>query len=359
MPEQPASRPPSSGFSARLRALNAPLGLVLLAALVFGAVSGLAIWVQLSTGAGIAMWLIAVHAYVGLLGLPVLVAKTVVGAVSWRNRAKRPRTPPSGGVDHLMTAALVMVVFTLYGSGVMMYANWGLLPGSTLKLAHLWSAVAGVPILSYHLWRFLGRARAAVGYALRSAPEPEGAAGRRGVLLAAGLALLGWGAVRVGAGSVAALDRQGPNDFPVTLTSGGADQPDPATWAMRIDGQVRSPLTLTLADLRARPMERHRYSLDCVLGWSATRTWGGVPLRDLLDSAGASSDLFSVVVRSTTGYQVALLREQVEDPRTLVTWEVDGVDLTPEHGYPARIMAPGVIGELCLKWIDSVTVIAA
>lgn len=359
MSQQSAARSPSTGISARLRSLNAPLGMVLLTALLFGAVSGLAIWVQLTVGAGIAMWLIAVHAYVGLLGLPVVVVKTVVGTVSWRQRATRPRTRPGSRVDHFMTAALVVVVLTLYSSGLMMYANWSLLPGSALKLAHLWSAVAGVPVLTYHLWRFMGRARAAVRYALRQVPEPEASTGRRGVLLAAGLALLGWGAVRVGAGSVAALDRQGPNDFPVTLTSGGADQPDPDTWKMRVDGHVRQPLSLTLADLRARSVERHRYSLDCVLGWSATRTWGGVPLRDLLDAAGASPDLVSVVVRSTTGYQIALLREQVEDPRTLVTWEVDGVDLTPEHGYPARMMAPGVIGELCLKWIDSVTVIAA
>lgn len=358
MPAQPGPTSRLTGTSSWLRSLNAPVGLVLLGFLVLGAVSGLMIWIQLTFGTGAAMTLIAVHAYTGLLGLPVLAAKTAVGAVSWRRRATRPRTPPSGRLDHLMTAALVVVVLALYASGVTMYANWGVLPGGTLKLVHLWAAVAGVPVLTYHLWRFLSRARATVGYAVRSAGEPAGA-GRRHVLLAGGLALLGWGVVRVGAGSVAELDRQGPNDFPVTLTSGGADQPDPDRWRMRIDGEVQRPMTLSLADLRAGSVERHRYSLDCVLGWSATRTWGGVPLRDLLRAAGASSDLVSVVVHSSTGYQVALLREQVEDPRTMVTWEVDGVDLTPEHGYPARMMAPGVIGELCLKWVDSVTVVAA
>lgn len=351
------SRP--SAASSWLRSLNAPVGLVLLCFLAFGAVSGLLIWLELTVGAGTAMALIAVHAYTGLVGLPVLVVKTVVGAVSWRRRAIRPRTPPSGRLDHVMTAALVTVVIVLYGSGVTMYANWGVLPGDTLKLLHLWAAITGVPVLTYHLWRFLSRARATVGYAVRSAQEPAVTTGRRHVLLAGVLAVVGWGAVRLGAGSVAALDGQGPNDFPVTLTSGGADQPDPAEWRMRIDGQVQRPLTFSLADLRAGPVQRHRYSLDCVLGWSATRTWGGVPLRDLLGAAGASPELVSVVVRSTTGYQVALLRNQVEDPRTMVTWEVDGVDLTPEHGYPARIMAPDVIGERCLKWIDSVTVIAA
>ena len=359
MPQPAASRGRSLDVPARLRPLNAPLGIVLLAVLLLGGLSGLALWIQLTTGAGISMWLVAAHAYVGLVGLPVAVAKLLVGITSWRTRTARPRTQPSARVDHVMTAALVLVVLTLYGSGVTMYANWAVLPGSWLKLLHLWSAVAGVPVLSYHLWRFLRRAQAAVTYVLSARADCETAPGRRGVLLAAGLALLGWGAVRVGAGSVSALDRQGPNDFPVTLTSGGADHPDPDTWRMRVDGDVRQPLALTLDDLHARSVERHRYSLDCVLGWSATRTWGGVPLRDLLASAGAPSDLLSVVVHSTTGYQVALLREQVEDARTLVAWEVDGVDLTPEHGYPARIMAPGVIGERCLKWVDSVTVVTA
>lgn len=358
MPPPPGPTSRSTPASSWLRSLNAPVGLVVLGFLVLGAGSGLAIWWQLTFGTA-SITLIAVHAYAGLLGLPVLAVKTVAGAVSWRRRTTRPRPPPWGRLDHVMTAVLVGVVLALYGSGVAMYANWGVVPGGVLKLVHLWSAVVGVPVVTYHLWRFLGRARTSVGYALRSAQEPALATGRRNVLLAGGLALMGWGAVRLGSGSLAEMDGQEPNDFPVTLTSGGADQPDPAQWRMRIDGEVQRPLDLSLADLRAGAVERHRYSLDCVLGWSATRTWGGVPLRELLGAAGASSDLVSVVVASTTGYRVALLREQVEDPRTMVAWEVDGVDLTPEHGYPARIMAPDVIGELCLKWVDSVTVIAA
>jgi sulfite oxidase len=42
-----------------------------------------------------------------------------------------------------------------------------------------------------------------------------------------------------------------------------------------------------------------------------------------------------------------------------VTLEVNGVALAPEHGFPARVMAPGVIGEKCVKWVDQLTVVCA
>lgn len=358
MSAQPGQTARSTGASSWLRSLNAPVGLMVLHLVSVSAVTGLLIWLQVSVVGGTAMALIAVHAYVGLLGLPVLVTKLLVGLLAWRRRVARPAATRSRLPD-LMTAALVIVVLALYGSGVAMYANWTALPNGLLKDVHLWSAVTGTPVVSYHVWRFLRRARTVVRHTVGAASEPGAVAGRRHVLVAGSLALVGWGTVRLAGGGAGALSERGPNDFPVTLTSGGADQPDPTRWRMSVGGEVQRPLDVALADLRAGPVERHRYSLDCVLGWSATRTWGGVPLAYLLREAQASSDLVSVVVHSTTGYQVALLREQVEDPRTMVVWEVDGVDLTPEHGYPARIMAPDVIGELCLKWVDRVTVIAA
>lgn len=344
---------PSSGRS-RLRRGNAPIGLLLLAFLGFGAASGLILWFQLTFTAGAAIALISAHAYVGLVGLPVLLAKIVVGLAAVGTGGPRGL---SGPADRVMIALLLAVVLSLYGSGVAMYSN--AFPGGMLKSVHLWSAVLGVPVVTYHLWRFLRRARVVVNRAVNAARGPDGATSRRQVFLLGTLALLGWGAARVGGRALADVHHGEPNDFPVTLTSGGSDQPDPGQWRMHIAGEVQRPLTVSLEDLRGGAVERHRYSLDCILGWSATRTWGGVPLQHLLGQARASDDLVSVVVRSSTGYQVALLREQIDDPRTMVTWEVDGVDLTPEHGFPARITAPGVIGELCVKWIDSVTVVAA
>lgn len=351
--------PGAAARRSRWRSSNELLGLATLPVLVLGALSGLAIWLLVPRAASTAVVLIAVHSYVGLVGLVLVAAKAVVGVAAWRRRSTVGGGPANTTWQHLSTAALVLIVLALYGSGTAMFAN--LTPGgnAVYKTVHLWSAVAGVPLVTLHLLRFFRRARSVVGRTVRVAPEDRVALGRRHLLLAGGLSVLGWGAFRAGSGVVGAATGDGPNDFPVTLTAGGADQPSPDTWRMDVDGDVLEPYRLTLADLRTGDVQRHRYSLDCVLGWSATRTWGGVPLRDLVAAARPDGDYISVVLRSTTGYSVALLRDTVEDPRTLVAFEVDGVDLTAEHGFPARVMAPDVIGELCLKWVAGVSVVRA
>ena len=346
------TQPQTSEPRSTLRAANEPVGLLLLPLMAGSAVTGGLIWWQLTFGAGTAQVLIAVHAYVGVVGLAVVAVKLVVGIAAWRGGRRRPQRG-----RHVMTTLLVLVILALYGTGVLMYAN--AVVSGVLKTVHLWSAIAGVPVLTHHLWLFLRRARAVVRQALDRAEPATALTTRRQALVVGGLALLGWAGVRTASGVATDVRHSGPNDFPVTLTAGGSDQPAPDSWRMSIDGKVAGPLTLSLADLRGGPVEHHRYSLDCVLGWSATRTWGGVPLRHLLAEAGASDDLLSVVVRSTTGYEVALMPETVQDPRTLIAWQVDGVDLTAEHGFPARIMAPDVIGELCVKWVERMTVVAA
>lgn len=354
-----AGVPPGRGAPPgdRIRSTNELVGLLTLPFLVFGAATGSVVWLLLELSLSTAAALIAVHAYTGLIGAALVVTKTGVGLVAWLRRARTARGKRPAPSQHLLTGALVLVVVALYGSGLAMYAN--VTPGgaTTYKNVHLWSALLGVPLVSHHLWRFLRRASNVVRNTLVTAPEQGLTLSRRHALLAGGLGLLGFGALRASSSAAASLQGNDPNDFPVTLTSGGADQPRPDAWRMRVRGDVAEDVTVSLDDLRRGPVERHRYSLDCVLGWSATRTWGGVPLRHLVEKARPNGEFISVVVRSTTGYEVALLRATVEDSRTLVAFEVDGVDLSAEHGFPARIMAPGVIGERCLKWIDTVTVV--
>ena len=343
----------------RWRSTNELVGLAVLPFLVAGLLSGLAIWFLVTFSLSTAVWLIAAHAYVGLVGAGLVVLKAGVGVTAWRGRRSAAGGPSNTPLQHLSTAALLLVVVCLYGSGIAMYAN--VTPGGNalFKTVHLWSALVGVPVVSLHLWRFLGRARTVVGRTVGAAPPTGLQLSRQHLLVAGMLSLVGWGTVRVGSRALADTRDNAPNDFPVTLTAGGSDQPDPSTWQMQVDGDVRQVLAVSLADLRGGDVQRHRYSLDCVLGWSVTRTWGGIPLRELVARAAPDGEYISVVVRSTTGYQVALLREKVEDPRTLIAFEVDGVDLTAEHGFPARVIAPGVIGELCPKWVRSVTVIRA
>lgn len=345
-----------------VRAQNTALGLLVLPVFVVSAVTGVAVFASLSGAAPALgpMTLIAVHAYSGLVGLPLALAKTVAGLRSWRSRVRPGRTaePISVWVAG-STALLVLAVLLLYGSGTMLHLN--LTPGgnAAYKTVHLWSAVAAAPLITHHLARHLRRARWSARHTLRSAGPATLAGTRRRVLVLGGAGILAWGVTRLLGRAGESAASSGPNDFPVTLTAGGADQPDPDTWRLQVDGDVAQPRSFTLAELRGIGLESHRYSLDCILGWSVVRTWGGVPLAELVARCSPTGELLSSVCRSTTGYEAALLAEQVTDRRSMVVLDVDGVALAPEHGYPARVMAPGVIGEKCVKWIERLTVVCA
>jgi DMSO/TMAO reductase YedYZ molybdopterin-dependent catalytic subunit len=353
----------STRVRGHLRAWNTAVGLLSLPVLVVSAATGIALFAVLSglvSGLG-PMTLLAVHVYSGLVGLPLAVAKTVTGLLSWSARpARRPADRRSRMTwTDLSSLLLVLSVLALYGSGTLLHLN--LTPGGNAgyKTVHLWSAVAAAPFVTHHLVRHLRPARLGVRRAVGTAEDATLAAARRRVLVLGGAGVVGWAVARLVGRAGEAATSSGPNDFPVTIAASGSDQPDPSTWRLDVVGDVADPRSFTLGDLRGIGLEQHRYSLDCILGWSVVREWGGVPLSEILDRCTPTGELLSGVFRSTTGYEAALLTEQLADRRSMVTLEVNGVALAPEHGFPARVMAPGVIGEKCVKWVDQLTVVCA
>jgi hypothetical protein len=354
----------SSRVRGHLRAWNVAVGLLSLPVVVVSAATGAALFVVLSgVLTGLApMALLAVHSYSGLVGLPLAITKTWTGILSWRARPRRrptsrPRRPLTW--TDLSSLLLVLSVVSLYASGTLLHLN--LTPGGNAgyKTVHLWSAAAAAPLVTHHLVRHLRAARLSLRRTATTTDDKVLGAARRRVLILGGAGVLGWAVARlVGqAGETAAA--AGPNDFPVTIAASGSDEPDPRTWRLEVRGDVADPRSFTLADLRGMGLERHRYSLDCILGWSVVREWGGIPLLEILDRCSPTGELLSAVFRSTTGYEAALLTEQLLDRRAMVTLEVNGVALASEHGFPARVMAPGVIGEKCVKWVDRLTVVCA
>lgn len=338
------------------RASNNLLGLLLLPLLVFGLASGVAIWALAGLATLAPVALISVHAYAGLLSLPVLAAKLWAGLSSLRRRARREDLRPSSARTAL-TLGLLLSTLGLYGSGIMMYANFTPGGNALYKQLHLWSVMAAVPFITHHLYLHLRRALQTVGRTVYSPPPGAVTLTRGRVLGLVGLVLVTAGGVRGTGRILESLGSDDPNDFPVTLTSGGADDVDDRQWRLLVSGDVRRPLEFSLDDLEGATLDRSEYSLDCVLGWSVVREWGGIPVMDVIEKARPRSGMVSAVFRSTTGYEVALPREVIEDRRTMVTLEVGGVPLAPEHGFPARLMAPGVIGEKCVKWLAEIEVI--
>jgi DMSO/TMAO reductase YedYZ molybdopterin-dependent catalytic subunit len=118
---------------------------------------------------------------------------------------------------------------------------------------------------------------------------------------------------------------------------------DASTWRLTVAGAV-----YTLADLRALPQETVDATLDCTSQWYARQSWRGVRLDRLLDPGDARS----ILVRSVTGYPVRL---PVRDlGRVWLALEVGGAPLSPGHGFPVRLVAPGRRGFWWVKWVQDV-----
>lgn len=149
--------------------------------------------------------------------------------------------------------------------------------------------------------------------------------------------------------------RGGDIGFPVNKTAAAARITPVMVgegWTLLVRGAER--LGFSRAELLE--MEQHTYSLPiaCVEGWSSTQSWTGVRLRDLAALAGASEDaVLNVVSLQPRGVlrQAALTPGQVRDERSLLALKVNGEDLPLDHGYPARIIVPGLPGVHCTKWV--------
>jgi hypothetical protein len=92
-------------------------------------------------------------------------------------------------------------------------------------------------------------------------------------------------------------------------------------------------------------------------GLTGTGVWSGVRLRTLLDAVGVSGQSVAVILRSVTGYADAIPLERALDERTLVAYGFGGEALSREHGFPARLIVPGLYGMKNVKWLSGIEVV--
>lgn len=147
-----------------------------------------------------------------------------------------------------------------------------------------------------------------------------------------------------------------PNQRLVTtwpvLHLGGIPRFDPATWTFEVRGLVERPFTLSYAELQALGPVQLRADFHCVTGWSALdMDWTGVPARVLADRAGLLPEARFVVAHCDGDYTTNLSLEALLDDDVLVAWAEGGADLTPDHGYPLRLVVPKRYGWKSAKWL--------
>jgi DMSO/TMAO reductase YedYZ molybdopterin-dependent catalytic subunit len=309
-----------------------------------------------------------------VLGVGTVLVALVVGAVT--GAFARRRTGP---------VWLVFAAFGGLGATAALARSESSLPATLAVLAT--GVVAGA--VTYD--RLLAR--------LVRPPAPtstEGAVARRGILVAAGgtvaaaalaaavgrsvlrgnLAVVDPGAVTLPAPtraigpvpSAASLAVDGlsplvtPNDrFFVIDTAIAVPQVDPATWSLRIHGAVDRELILTYDELLALPLEEVDVTLSCVsneVGGSlvGNARWLGVRLEELLDRVGVRPEGEQVLARSTDGFTAGFPTAVARDGRdAIVAVGMNGEPLPTRHGFPARLVVPGLYGYVsATKWLAEI-----
>jgi DMSO/TMAO reductase YedYZ molybdopterin-dependent catalytic subunit len=136
---------------------------------------------------------------------------------------------------------------------------------------------------------------------------------------------------------------------------------DSATWKLKITGRVDHPVTLTFDDLVQRGLIERDITLNCVSNevggpYIGTTRWLGVPLAPILKEAGIQAGADQVVARSVEGMTIGTPVETLLDGRdAMLAVGMDGQPLPLEHGFPVRMLTPGLYGYAgSCKWITEI-----
>ncbi|MGH7251435.1 MAG: molybdopterin-dependent oxidoreductase [Nitrospiraceae bacterium] len=134
------------------------------------------------------------------------------------------------------------------------------------------------------------------------------------------------------------------------------------SWELSIKGLVDKPLTLTYSHLLARPAVSEIVTLECVGNpvageFISTASWEGVPLKALLEEVGVASNAYDVVFRAADDYSDSIRVERAMAGDVLVAHTMNGVPLPQGHGFPARIIVPGIYGMKSVQWLTEIEVV--
>lgn len=156
----------------------------------------------------------------------------------------------------------------------------------------------------------------------------------------------------------------GPNDFPVTHTAASAEVTTAITgadWRVTVVGA--GTISLSRQQLLAMSQSTRTLTITCTDGWSTTQHWTGVRLAELARlvhaPAGAILTAVSLEKSGKLNAQSRFPESLYTDDRSLLALRVNGVDLSLDHGYPARLIVPNVPGNLNTKWVSELRFEAA
>ena len=128
---------------------------------------------------------------------------------------------------------------------------------------------------------------------------------------------------------------------------------DEVAWRLRIRGEVSAEKVLTLQEFKGLPTVDLRTDFHCVTKFSVfDNDWHGVRPAEVLGLVDLEPGASHVMVEGMEGYTTNLPLEVFDDEDTIFAWQRNGEDLTPEHGWPLRLVVPKRYAWKSVKWVS-------
>jgi len=132
----------------------------------------------------------------------------------------------------------------------------------------------------------------------------------------------------------------------------------PEAWRLRVDGLVAQPLDLSISEVEALGAQTRAADFVCEEGWVVPdQQWDGVAVAAILGRAGVQPQARFLKVYAGD-FTVLLPLEEALTGGALLARCLNGTPLTPEHGAPLRLVAPGRACFYSVKWVDRLEVLA-
>src|SRR2546425_6214647 len=136
------------------------------------------------------------------------------------------------------------------------------------------------------------------------------------------------------------------------LHYGSVPRFDPATWDFRVYGLVANPARWGWAEFSKLPRVERTSDFHCVTRWSRfDNRWSGVAVREILKLVQPLPEARYVLVHAEQGYTANVPLVDLDREEVLVATHHDGEPLSPDHGYPARLIVPHLYGWKSVKWV--------
>jgi DMSO/TMAO reductase YedYZ molybdopterin-dependent catalytic subunit len=143
---------------------------------------------------------------------------------------------------------------------------------------------------------------------------------------------------------------------PTTADSSAVFNIDINSYNLVVNGLVNNKLSLNYAQILAYPSVTQKAEIICPDTEDEWDSWTGVPVATLLNAAGLLPDSTEIVFTGNDGYYVQLPLKTVLSGGVFLAYQMNGQQLTPDRGYPLRLVVTGDVGADWLRWVTNIQV---